>query len=123
MDAAPFPDLLTKEVEGAKGVYGEQLYRLPEPPVDWRDHLPGIILLRGASELHRTSLKSFWPFRSSHLDSADVSLAQEDHRLRVPDQAEESRFYPSGSFEKINILETSLSVWFIDIWRPIAASY
>ena len=58
-----------------------------------------------------------------HLDSADVSLAQEDHRLRVHDQAEESRFYPSGSFERINILETSLSVLFIAIWRSIAASY
>ena len=39
----------------------------------------------------RTSLKSFWLFRSSSLDSADVSLAQEDYRPRVPDQAEESR--------------------------------
>ena len=56
-------------------------------------------------------------------DLFEVSLAQEDHRLRVSDQAEESRFYPSGSFEKINILETSLSVWFIAIWRSIAASY
>ena len=56
------------------------------PLFDWRAHLPGFILLRGSSELHRTSLKSFWPFRSPHLDSAEVSFAQEEHRLRVPDQ-------------------------------------
>ena len=33
-----------------------------------------------------------------------MSLAQEDHRLRVPNQAEESRFYLSGSFREINVL-------------------
>ena len=32
LDAAPFPDLLDQGEDGAKGVYGEQLYRLPEPP-------------------------------------------------------------------------------------------
>ena len=79
----PIPDLLTKEWKVSK-VNSYTAYQ--SPLFDWRAHLPGFILLRGSSELHRASLKPFWPFRSPHLDSAEVSLAQEEHQLGVPDQ-------------------------------------
>ena len=71
----------------------------------------------------RTSLKSFWLFRSSSLDLSEVSLAQEDDRPRVPNQAEDSRFYPSSSFWEINILETFSLFGPSLTWRSIAASY
>ena len=76
------------------------------PLLERRNPLPGIILLWG---LFQASLGLLWSHCGSsgvHLDSAEVSLAQEDHRLRAPNQAEDTRLYLSGSFEKINILVT-----------------
>ena len=92
-------------LDGAKGVQGEQLHRI-EPPAGWRTSSPGSPTApRRFRAPPRTSLKSHWPARSPPLDFSDVplageetasklldvTLAREDDRPRVPDQAEDSR--------------------------------
>ena len=87
------------------GVQGKQLHRLPVPPVGWRNPLLWLLAPRRFRAPPRTSLKSHWPSRSLPLDLSDVplagedtaskllevTLAREDDRPRVPDQAEDSR--------------------------------
>ena len=77
MDAAPFQTYLTKEWKVFKVFKGEQLYRLPEPPVGRRNPLQGYLrLLQASSERHqglseailtgKGSISDFFPVPPAH---------------------------------------------------------
>ena len=115
----PIPDRLGGG-PGQTATTRRQSLWLPRAPWELERPSPLATSSEALPSLSQDLFEGIVALHESIFESLDVTFARKNHRLGVPDQAEDSRFYPSLIRNKY--FGTSLSVWSIANLK-VAASY